>query len=242
MYFKTKTQADEYFKSAKVTPILGGSEGMCYNLHDGNVAKVLYNPVPIKENHLLDFKDVYTQSFIFNKDLITMPFWVYGTIMPFAPGDKCINRYLYNYPISILSPALERVYQDVITISASKIAVGGDVSVLNILFDGTNFYFIDTADYIRSKDAEDFILCGNLKEVMSLLYGCILSGANVYHFLQDLYKLSYFKEADFFYQSPQEFIEYIQRKMEEYLSAPITSFADADSMLARKRLPWWFIN
>lgn len=226
-----------YLKRNNAKYLNSGSDALAYKV--GNrVFRWFYNPRQLtlhNINSCLKFKDVSIKNFLFADEISYYPFKINGEFMPYAPGIRLSDNSLYKEDIDKASLALERLSGAIIDLSDAEISVGNDIAPRNTIYDGTDFYFIDTGDYGRGEMDIDKIWQYNRRTIMLMLYRQILDLRDVYAFAKCLYGFGSLYGSDILYLSPREILVNIKNKLEEYLDEPISSFEQADRIFARKR-------
>lgn len=238
MIFLKSNNFDEYLEKEGASFLREGSDAKCYKLGQ-RVVRRLKCPENFtweKRKKYLQFKELVNKNFLFTDELIYQSFKIAGMFMPLAPGVRLLELPLDTIDIMLLIEALERLIQGIDALSEERVNVGRDIAPRNTIFDGTDFYFVDTSEYIQNNDSVSDSWKFNMKKVMYMLYKEMFPDYSLYRFVQQLYGFGTLYNSDLLLQSPREFLSNIKKELEEYLETRINSFNEGAYLLSSRGL------
>lgn len=153
--------------------------------------------------------------------------------MPYVPGKILADWELYNVPIDTLIASLTELVASIKALSYEGIKVGWDVSLINTIYDGSSFYFIDTTDYEREDAYSKDIYYYNRREILLMIYCSILNIDSVYDFIQRTYRYDTLYNSELLMEDPKVILTEIKESLEKYLGKDLNSFGEATQYMGR---------
>lgn len=217
MFFRNSEKFDEYLQREGAVFLKQGSDATGYKVGKRVIRRLIYPERYSLEkvDKYLQFKDLAIKNFLFSEEIISYPLKIAGTFMPFGPGERLCDFSLDTENIILLIAALEALIPAIEALSEEKVNVSLDVAARNTLFDGKDFYFIDTSEYIKNNISASASLEFNTKKIMYMLYQQLFRDYGIYRFVQSLYHFSVMYGSDFLFLSPREVLINIKNKLEE---------------------------
>lgn len=248
MKFENKFELEEYLRDKE--KIGNGAEGVCYKIGD-DVFKI-YNYFFDKDinrlkhfdykefsSYYLQFKDVRVDNFNFIKDVISLnDKYVVGSICKYVSGDSLQTDTLCTVPIDKIIDCISNLLPSIWNLSRNYNISVGDIFVNNIIYDGRNFNFIDTASYFYSIDEPYYTYKNNVIEIIREIMFNITNSYNnnglIYDFfVKNCFEYNYYFDNELL-SNPIKLLKKLKSSLEEYCDREIVCFRDSEDILIKK--------
>lgn len=259
---KTKFVSLEDFLEA-LSPALGaGSEGSCY-LYRGKVIKVLDGPAYCKEisvdeifdfdydfseyicplevddslmpteEYIMRYSHIKNDAFAFANGVFRVDDKIRGVVMPYIDIPKLSRFQLSSVKYDALIRACKKCTKDISQISKLGIEIF-DIDSTNIHFDGKQFKFCDTLNWIdHDYDSSDKVFKQN-SSYMSRYFIEYFTRGNIRKSLTLNKEISEMYNERKFLECPSIFFSELKNHLSNVCEESINSIAKADKILSKK--------
>ena len=230
LYFQSEEHLNSLIKNLHFIGI--GSEGCCYKLTKDVVFKHLNGPAYEKKDtkEILQFKDINIPNYVFVQNLVYIKDEIVGVLMRYING-KSVEDKLYQVQILNLIKAFDDLISATKKLSNLGVSVF-DVCSVNMLYNKSKFYLIDTMDYKRKDIDSNIIFKDNMTMITADIYHAIFPFP-ILKFINSIPEIKDFRKDKELLSNPSYVIRTLVHKLNSYLGHEVKTFGEASKKLVK---------
>ena len=229
MHFQSEEHLKCFIKNLQFIGL--GSEGSCYRLDKGTVFKHLCGPCyqQREKEEILQFKDINIPNYVFAQNIVYLKEEIIGVLMQYINGENLETHNLYKVRIINLIKAFDDLIEA--TRKLSNLGIGVfDVCSVNVIYNKTRLYLIDTMDYSRVDINSEKLFKENMSRIIWNSHNKILP-FKVIKFISSIPELKNFKHDKELLSNPSYFLKILLKELNEYIGCEVKTFEEASKKL-----------
>lgn len=230
LHFQSEEHLNSFVKNLKFIGF--GSEGCCYKINKNVVFKHLCGPSYEEKSkeEILQFKDIKIPNYIFVQNIGYLNGAIVGVLMRYVSG-KCVDDGLFRVPISNLIKAFDDLVNATRKLSNYGISVF-DACPINMLYNNSRFYLIDTMDYIKKDIDSDQVFKDNMISIIKQMESSIIP-FEILNFISSIPEIKEFRKDDDLLINPSYILKVLLRELNSYLGCEIKTLEEASKKLVK---------
>ena len=231
MHFQSEEHLNCFIKNLQFIGL--GSEGSCYRLDKGTVFKHLCGPCyqQREKEEILQFKDINIPNYVFAQNIIYLKEEIIGVLMQYINGENLETHNLYKVRIINLIKAFDDLIEA--TRKLSNLGIGVfDVCSVNVIYNKTRLYLIDTMDYSRVDIDSEKLFKENMSRITWNIHNTIFP-FSIIKFISSIPELKDFKHDKELLSNPSYFFKILLKELNEYIGCEVKTFEEASKKLKR---------
>lgn len=231
MYFQNEEHLNCFIKNLQFIDF--GSEGSCYRFDKRTVFKHLCGPNYEKrgKEEILQFKSINIPNYVFVQNIVYLKEEIIGVLMQYINGENLEMHNLYRVRIINLIKAFDDLIEATRKLSDLGISVF-DVCPVNVIYNKTRLYLIDTMDYSRVDIDSEKLFKENMSRIIWNIHNTILP-FKVIKFISSISELKDFKQDKELLSNPSYFLKILLKQLNEYIGCEVKTFEEASKKLKR---------
>lgn len=231
MHFQSEEHLNCFIKNLQFIGL--GSEGSCYRLDKGTVFKHLCGPNYEKreKEEMLQFKDINISNYVFVQNIVYLKEEIIGVLMRYINGENLEIHNLYRVRIINLIKAFDDLIEATRKLSNLGIEVF-DVCSVNVIYNKTRLYLIDTMDYSRVDIDSEKLFKENMSRITWNIHNTIFP-FSIIKFIFSVPELKNFKHDKELLSNPSYFLKILLKELNEYIGCEVKTFEEASKKLKR---------
>lgn len=230
LYFKNEDHLNVFVKNLQFIGF--GSEGCCYKLNKNTVFKYLCGPSYEEKtkDEILQFKNVKIPNYVFAQNIAYLNDEIVGVLMRYISGKKVENK-LFQVRISSLIKAFDDLV--VATRKLSKLGISVyDICTVNMLYNNSRFYLIDTMDYVKKDIDSEQIFIDNMVAITKEIESAIIP-LSVLNFINSIPEICNFRKDNDLLVNPSYILKILSGELNNYFGYEIKTFEEASKKLIK---------
>lgn len=209
-----------------------GSEGCCYKLNKNTVFKHLCGPSYEEKtkDEILQFKNIKIPNYVFVQNLAYLNDEIVGVLMRYINGKKVEDK-LFQVQILNLIKAFDDLVVATRKLSSYGISVF-DACTVNMLYNNSRFYLIDTMDYEKKDIDSEQIFIDNMVAITKEIESAMIPFP-VLNFINSIPEICKFRKDNDLLANPSYILKILSRELNNYFGYEIKTFAEASKKLVK---------
>ena len=230
LYFQSEEHLNVFVKNLRFIGF--GSEGCCYQLNKNTVFKHLCGPSyeERSKEEILQFKNIKISNYIFVQNIAYLKDEVVGVLMRYVNG-KSVDNGLFKVQISNLIQALDDLVAATWKLSNYGIRIFDACSV-NMLYNNSKIYLIDTMDYTKKDSDSVQIFKDNMINITKEIESSIIP-YSVLDFINSISEIKDFRKDEDLLVNPSYVLKILSRELNDYFGYEIKTFQEASKKLIK---------
>ena len=231
MHFQSEEHLNCFIKNLQFIGL--GSEGSCYRLDKGTVFKHLCGPCyqQREKEEILQFKDINIPNYVFAQNIVYLKEEIIGVLMQYINGENLETHNLYKVRIINLIKAFDDLIEA--TRKLSNLGIGVfDVCSVNVIYNKTRLYLIDTMDYSGVDIDSEKLFKENMSRITWNIHNTIFP-FSIIKFIFSIPELKNFKHDKELLSNPSYFLKILLKELNEYIGCEVKTFEEASKKLKR---------
>ena len=231
MHFQSEEHLNCFIKNLQFIGL--GSEGSCYRLDKGTVFKHLCGPCyqQREKEEILQFKDINIPNYVFAQNIVYLKEEIIGVLMQYINGENLETHNLYKVRIINLIKAFDDLIEA--TRKLSNLGIGVfDVCSVNVIYNKTRLYLIDTMDYSRVDIDSEKLFKENMSRITWNIHNTIFP-FSIIKFISSIPELKDFKHDKELLSNPSYFFKILLKELNEYIGYEVKTLEEASKKLKR---------
>ena len=229
LHFQSEEHLNSLIKNLQFIGI--GSEGCCYRLSKDVAFKHLSGPAYEKKNaeEILQFKDINISNYVFVQNLVYIKDEIVGVLMRYINGENLEIHNLYRVRIINLIKAFDDLIEA--TRKLSNLGIGVfDACSVNVIYNKTKFYLIDTMDYSRVNIDCEKLFKENMSRIIWNIHNTIFP-YKVIKFIYSIPELKNFNHDKELLSNPSYFLKILLKEINSYIGFEVKTLEEASKKL-----------
>ena len=229
LHFQSEEHLSRLIKNLQFIGI--GSEGCCYRLSKNVAFKHLSGPAYEKKNaeEILQFKDINISNYVFVQNLVYIKDEIVGVLMRYINGENLEIHNLYRVRIINLIKAFDDLIEA--TRKLSNLGIGVfDACSVNVIYNKTKFYLIDTMDYSRVDIDSEKLFKENMSRIIWNIHNTIFP-YKVIKFIYSIPELKNFNHDKELLSNPSYFLKILLKEINSYIGFEVKTLEEASKKL-----------
>ena len=229
MHFQSEEHLNCFIKNLQFIGL--GSEGSCYRLDKGTVFKHLCGPCyqQREKEEILQFKDINIPNYVFAQNIVYLKEEIIGVLMQYINGENLETHNLYKVRIINLIKAFDDLIEA--TRKLSNLGIGVfDVCSVNVIYNKTRLYLIDTMDYSRVDIDSEKLFKENMSRITWNIHNTIFP-FSIIKFISSIPELKDFKHDKELLSNPSYFLKILLKELNEYIGYEVKTLEEASKKL-----------
>lgn len=229
MHFQSEEHLNCFIKNLQFIGL--GSEGSCYRLDKGTVFKHLCGPCyqQREKEEILQFKDINIPNYVFAQNIVYLKEEIIGVLMQYINGENLETHNLYKVRIINLIKAFDDLIEA--TRKLSNLGIGVfDVCSVNVIYNKTRLYLIDTMDYSRVDIDSEKLFKENMSRITWNIHNTIFP-FSIIKFISSIPELKDFKQDKELLSNPSYFFKILLKELNEYIGYEVKTLEEASKKL-----------
>lgn len=229
MHFQSEEHLNCFIKNLQFIGL--GSEGSCYRLDKGTVFKHLCGPCyqQREKEEILQFKDINIPNYVFAQNIVYLKEEIIGVLMQYINGENLETHNLYKVRIINLIKAFDDLIEA--TRKLSNLGIGVfDVCSVNVIYNKTRLYLIDTMDYSRVDIDSEKLFKENMSRITWNIHNTIFP-FSIIKFISSIPELKDFKHDKELLSNPSYFFKILLKELNEYIGYEVKTLEEASKKL-----------
>ena len=229
MHFQSEEHLNCFIKNLQFIGL--GSEGSCYRLDKGTVFKHLCGPCyqQREKEEILQFKDINIPNYVFAQNIVYLKEEIIGVLMQYINGENLETHNLYKVRIINLIKAFDDLIEA--TRKLSNLGIGVfDVCSVNVIYNKTRLYLIDTMDYSRVDIDSEKLFKENMSRITWNIHNTIFP-FSIIKFIFSIPELKNFKHDKELLSNPSYFFKILLKELNEYIGYEVKTLEEASKKL-----------
>lgn len=229
MYFQNEEHLNCFIKNLQFIDF--GSEGSCYRFDKRTVFKHLCGPNYEKrgKEEILQFKDINIPNYVFAQNIVYLKEEIIGVLMQYINGENLETHNLYKVRIINLIKAFDDLIEA--TRKLSNLGIGVfDVCSVNVIYNKTRLYLIDTMDYSRVDIDSEKLFKENMSRITWNIHNTIFP-FSIIKFISSIPELKDFKHDKELLSNPSYFLKILLKELNEYIGYEVKTLEEASKKL-----------
>lgn len=229
IYFQNEEHLNCFIKNLQFIGI--GSEGSCYRLDKGTVFKHLCGPCyeQREKEEILQFKDINIPNYVFVQNIVYLKKEIIGVLMKYINGENLEIHNLYRVRIINLIKAFDDLIEA--TRKLSNLGIGVfDACSVNVIYNKTKFYLIDTMDYSRVDIDSEKLFKENMSRIIWNIHNTIFP-YKVIKFIYSIPELKNFNHDKELLSNPSYFLKILLKEINSYIGFEVKTLEEASKKL-----------
>ena len=229
MHFQSEEHLNCFIKNLQFIGL--GSEGSCYRLDKGTVFKHLCGPCyqQREKEEILQFKDINIPNYVFAQNIVYLKEEIIGVLMQYINGENLETHNVYKVRIINLIKAFDDLIEA--TRKLSNLGIGVfDVCSVNVIYNKTRLYLIDTMDYSRVDIDSEKLFKENMSRITWNIHNTIFP-FSIIKFISSIPELKDFKHDKELLSNPSYFLKILLKELNEYIGYEVKTLEEASKKL-----------